>query len=517
MSRTTTVLAFDLGAGSGRAVIGRLTKGNETGAERPLISVSEVHRFPNDPVQAGGRLHWDILRLLHEIKQGIRKAQLQYGTGSPIAEEVTDSLQADSTSIASIGIDSWAVDFGLLDKNGELLGNPYHYRDRHTDGMIEELGELLGRERIFAESGIQFLPFNTIYQLYALKKADSPLLKQAETLLMIPDLLIYFLTGEKVCEFTNASTTQLLHPVRKNWNAQTLERLGVSAELLLPPVQPGTVVGKLSPEVTDELDIPEIPVIAVGEHDTASAVAAVPADGEPFAYLICGTWSLLGTEVSEPVLGPQALEWNFTNEGGVGGTYRLLRNIMGLWLLQESKRHWDNSGASRSFEELVRLAEQAEPFRCLINPDDDMFLPPGDMPERIQAFCRQTGQYVPQTEGEIVRCIMESLALTYRRVLERTESLAGASYSGLHMVGGGINNKMLCQFTSNAIGRPVWAGPVEASAIGNVLVQLMALGEIANLQEGRAIVRNSFPIEEYEPKQSEEWRQAYVSFLKLVQ
>ncbi|WP_409345813.1 rhamnulokinase [Paenibacillus sp. MBLB4367] len=517
MSRARTVLAFDLGAGSGRAVIGQLTQGEEDGAVMPRLSICEVHRFPNEPVQAGGRLHWDILRLLHEIKQGIRKAQLLHGAGTAGLTAEEAGMAPSRTGIASIGIDSWAVDFGLLGANGELLGNPYHYRDRHTDGMIEELCERLGKERLFGESGIQFLPFNTIYQLYALKKADSPLLKQAETLLMIPDLLIYFLTGEKICEFTNASTTQMLHPLTRDWNEGTLAQLGLPAGLLLPAEQPGTVIGKLSPEVCEELDVPAIPVTAVGEHDTASAVAAVPAGAEPFAYLICGTWSLLGTEVSEPALGPQALAWNFTNEGGVGGTYRLLRNIMGLWLLQESKRHWDNAGSSRSYEELVQSAEQAEPFRCLINPDDDIFLPPGDMPERIREFCRRTGQYVPQSEGEIVRCILESLALTYRLVLERTERLAGASYARLHMVGGGINNRMLCQFTASAIGRAVWAGPVEASAIGNVLVQLMALGHIESLEDGRAIVRESFPIDVYEPSDTAEWRQAYASFQKLLQ
>ncbi|TDF91245.1 rhamnulokinase [Paenibacillus piri] len=509
-----TALAFDLGASSGRAVIGKLEpidSGDDgdqanTGAGAPgpavarRLTVEEVHRFPNDPVQVGRHLHWDILRLLHEIKQGIVKAR-----------------HAGHHAIDSLAIDSWAVDFGLLDASGQLLSNPRHYRDHQTDGLMEEVGTLIGREPLFAKTGIQFLPFNTIYQLYALKKRGSVQLQQADKLLMIPDLLRYFLTGVMMSESTNASTTQLLNARTGEWDAGLLERLQLQASLLLPPVPAGTRAGALSAEVCAELGVPAIPVIAVGEHDTASAVAAVPAAEEHFAYLSCGTWSLLGTEVKEPVLSRQALDWNFTNEGGVNGTYRLLRNIMGLWLVQECKRAWDKAGLSLSFPQLVELAEQAEPFAAFIDPDDAGFMNPVHMPEQIQAYCSRTGQYLPQSPGETIRIVLESLALQYRVVLERTEQLAGGRrFNGLHMVGGGINNRLLCRFTANAIGRPVWAGPAEGSAIGNLVVQYMALGHISGMQEARTMIRASFPPDTYMPEQSGEWEQAYAVFRKIT-
>lgn len=497
--RAATVLAFDLGASSGRAVVGKLEAGGEDGAASPRLSIEEVHRFPNDPVQVGNHLHWDILRLLHEIKQGILKAG-----------------HAGHTSVESLAIDSWAVDFGLVDASGQLLGNPYHYRDHHTDGIMEELGERIGREKLYAITGLQFLPFNTIYQLAALKKHGSVALQQADKLLMIPDLLRYFLTGSMISEGTNASTTQLLNARTGEWDASLLEELDLPASLLLPPAEAGTQAGVLSESVRAELGVPAIPVIAVGEHDTASAVAAVPATEEHFAYLSCGTWSLLGTEVKQPVLTKQALDWNFTNEGGVNGTFRLLRNIMGLWLVQECKRAWDKAGQGYTFPQLVEMAEQAKPFAAFIDPDDAGFMNPVHMPEQVQAYCRATGQYVPQTPGEIIRVVLESLALQYRVVLDRTEQVAGHKFTGLHMVGGGINNELLCRFTSNAIGRPVWAGPVEASAIGNLVVQYMALGHIANLQEARRIIRESFPIRTYEPEEQAVWEQAYQSYRNIV-
>lgn len=495
MSESVTVLAFDLGASSGRAVIGRLEKG-EGGAKR--LSIEEIHRFPNEPVQVGNHLHWDILRLLHEIKTGIRKAVRQAG------------------NIESFGIDSWAVDFGLLDENGELLGNPYHYRDSHTNGIMEEVCEKVGKERLFAESGLMFMPFNTVYQLYAMKKARSVQLAQAKALLMIPDLLLYQLTGVKTAEFTNATTTQLIRPDTRTWNTALLEALGLPQHVWQPPVQPGTLVGQLSAAVCQELDVPPIPAIAVATHDTASAVAAVPAQSSPFAYLSSGTWSLLGTELPRPALSPEALAWNFTNEGGVNGTYRLLKNIMGLWLIQECKRHWDAKGETHSFAELVRQAEAVPAFACLIDPDDARFLHPHRMPEKIQDYCRESGQQVPQTKGEIVRCILESLACQYRVALERTEALASCTFDKLHMVGGGIQNELLCQMTASAIARPVWAGPVEGSAIGNVLVQLIAHGAFADLQEARHTVAASFPHRIYMPQDRELWEQADGKFRSLL-
>lgn len=489
-------LAFDLGASSGRALIGKLAAGNDGAA--PKLEMTEIHRFPNYAIQVGDRLHWDILRLLREIKKSIRLAYQQ------------------GYAPQTLGIDTWGVDFGLLDANGELIGNPYHYRDSQTEGLIDEVGGLVGRERMFREGGLQFMPFNTIYQLYAMRKAASPKLDIARTLLLTPDLLAYMLTGVKACEFTMATTTQLLHPETRQWNTKLMEQLGIPSGMFLEPIQPGTVVGPLTAAVQEELDVPAVQAVAVGTHDTESAVAAVPAtDGEPFAYLVCGTWSLLGTELDGPLLTPETMALEFSNEGGVGGTYQLLKNIMGLWLLQECKREWDEAGNEIGFGELVGLAEAAEPFRSLVQPDDGRFFSHGDMEGRIRAFCAETGQPSPRSAGEVARCILESLALRYRQALEQAERLTGRTYAGLHMVGGGIQNRLLCQFTANAIGRPVWAGPVEASAIGNVLAQLIATGECSDLREARRLVAASFPIETYEPRDEAEWAAAYERFVLL--
>lgn len=485
-----SVLAFDLGASSGRAVIGQYENGR--------LTVEEIHRFPNDPVQAGDRLYWDILRLYHEIKHGIVKAR---------------QLGAEARSI---GIDSWAVDFGLIGRNGELLANPYHYRDRHTDGVMDEVCGRIGKSEIYAKTGLQFLPFNTIYQLAAMAKAASPGLQLADKLLMIPDLLRYFLTGVMKGEYTNASTTQLLGARNRAWDRELVEAIGIPLSLLPDVAEPGTAIGSLRASVCEELKVPAIPVVTVAEHDTASAVVAVPAESADFAYLSCGTWSLLGTELDHPVLTEQALQWNFTNEGGYGGTYRLLKNIMGLWLVQECKRVWDSEGKAYSFSELVRLAEAAEGHAAYIDPDDDRFLHPADMPAQIREYCRGTGQRVPATEGEVIRCVLESLALKYRYVLERTEQLAGKAFRGLHIVGGGIQNTVLCQFTANAILRPVWAEPAEASAIGNVIVQLIAAGELTDLAAGRRAVRDSFGVTAYEPEERAVWNAAYEQFCSVT-
>ncbi len=515
MHKESIILAFDLGASSGRAIIGKYDLGKR------LVEIEEIHRFPNEPVQVDGHLHWDFLRLLGEVKQGIVKAK-----------------QLGYEQIESIAIDSWAVDFGLIDANGQLLGNPYHYRDILTDGIMEQAVEKLGRERLYASSGLQFLPFNTIYQLYALKLHNPELLARADKLLMIPDLLRYYLTDEMHSEFTNATTTQLLNASTHAWDEDILSELGIPAEILIPPVRSGTVVGRLSPSICAELGVEAIPVIAVGEHDTASAVAAVPAvgsrseDGERtgdadssaavgagsghFAYLCSGTWSLMGTEVRQPVLSEQALALNFTNEGGVYHTYRLLKNIMGLWLVQECRRVWEKEGHSWSFVELVELAEQAVPFQSMIDPDHSMFLSPAHMPEQIQQYCRDSSQYVPVTPGAIMRCVLESLALKYRMVLEWTEQLSGQHYAGLHLVGGGSNNGLLNQFTANAIARPVWVGPTEASAIGNLFVQWITLGHVSDMNEARSIIRQSFPIETYTPQDNEQWTEAIERFRTLV-
>ncbi|MEC0202936.1 rhamnulokinase [Paenibacillus lautus] len=481
-----SVLAFDLGASSGRAMLGQLNS--------RTIDVTEIHRFPNDPVRIGDRFQWDILRIYHEMKQGLLR------------------LKGQHTLPSSIGIDTWAVDFGLLDRSGELLMNPYHYRDTGTDGMMEQVFRDVPPSEIFDRTGIQFLSFNTIYQLASLQRQKPYLLQEAERFLMIPDLLRYFFTGEMANEFTNATTTQLYNPLSASWDDLLLKSLNIPHKLFQPVVSPGTQAGSLRSSVTEELGIPPIPLYTVAEHDTASAVVAVPALERSFAYLSCGTWSLMGTEVDQPVIHERARELNFTNEGGAYGTYRLLKNIMGLWILQECQRTWGREGLSYSYPELVNMADAAPAFACFMDPDDPVFLPAGDMPKRVMEYAARTNQSVPQGVGALVRCIMESLAMQYRYVLELTEELSGRKFQGLHMVGGGIHNETLCQWTANAIGKPVWAGPAEGSAIGNMVVQWIAQGELSDIWEARAVIRESFPVKTYEPKDAPLWEEAYGVF-----
>lgn len=482
----THVLAFDLGASSGRAMLGRLVDGK--------IEIEELHRFSNDPVQAGGRLHWDILRLLHELKQGLLKAKHR------------------GITVSSIGIDTWGVDFGLLDRNGELLGNPIHYRDPHTNGKMDSVFAKVPAEEVFARTGIQFMSINTLYQLASLKDAGSILLQEGRDFLMIPALLRYYLTGEKHNEFSLATTSQIFNPLTGVWDGRLLEAIGVDPAIFGPVVQPGTNVGRLSDALCEELGIESAPVIAVAEHDTGSAVAAVPAKEQSFAYLSCGTWSLIGTEIGAPVLTERARELNFTNEGGVYGTYRLLKNIMGLWILQECRRAWEREGNSYTFPELVQLAAEAAPFASFIDVDDELFLQPGDMAAQIRAYCARTGQQAPEGPGGYVRTILEGLAFKYRHALELTEELADAKFGGLHMVGGGIQNTLLCQWTANAIGKQVWAGPIEGSAIGNMLVQWITNGELKDIWDARRAVSESFPVTIYEPSEQELWNSAYETF-----
>lgn len=493
-----TVLAFDLGASSGRALIGQLASAEEGGNRQ--LHITEIHRFPNHAIQVGSHLHWDILRLLHEMKKAMRIA-FQEGYRPQ-----------------TFGIDTWGVDFGLLDANGELIGNPYHYRDSQTEGLIEELNSMLGEYELYRQGGLQFMPFNTIYQLYAMRKANSPKLDIAETLLLTPDLLAYLLTGRKVCEFTMATTTQLFHPELQAWNVPLMEHLGIPSKLFLDPIQPGSKIGPLRDEVCAELGIAPIEAIAVGTHDTESAIAAVPAVAGTFAYLVCGTWSLFGTELDGPLVTEAAMELQLSNEGGVGGKYQLLKNIMGLWILQECKREWDEEGLELSYADLAERAGQAAPLRSLIDPDDQRFYAPGGMASKVQAYCRETGQPEPGSAGEIVRCILESLALRYRSTLEQIQALTSNSYAGLHMVGGGIQNELLCAMTANALRLPVWAGPVEASSIGNMLVQLIAEGHCTDLQEARRLVAASFAVSTYEPEAEagEQWEAAYAVFQQLT-
>jgi rhamnulokinase len=481
-------LAFDLGGSSGKAVAGRF--------DGRRLHIHEIHRFRNDPVRASGRLHWDILRLLHEIKQGIAAA----GT-------------AGLGEIESLAVDAWGCDFGLLDHHGELIGNPIHYRDELARGAMEEALQIVPRTEIFARTGCQFMPINTLYQLYALRRARADTLERAATLLLIPDLLRFFLTGEATTEATIASTTQFLSIATGDWDRSLLERLGLPTNLLKEVVAPATPAGRLLPEVTGEIGCEPIQVPAVASHDTASAVAAVPADGR-FAFLSSGTWSLLGTELGRPIVDERALAWNFANEGGIGGTYRLLRNISGLWLVEGCRRAWERQGRWPGYEAIASATLEAPAFRATIDPTDPSFLNPVDMPEAIATFCRATGQIPPdlQAPGSVMRCVLESLALAYRLVLEQTEALTGYRFPGLHVVGGGSRNDALQQFTADAIGRPVWSGPTEATAIGNLLGQLMACGRIASVREGRALVRESFPVRTFEPHAREGWDEAFGRF-----
>lgn len=486
-----SVLAFDLGASGGKVLSGELVDGK-------LVTL-EIHRFANEPVQVGKHLYWDILRLFHEIKQGLLKAKWQ---------GVND--------IASMGIDTWGVDYGLIGSNGQLLSNPIHYRDPYTAGMMEKVRDIVPDQEMFGRVGIQFMSINTIYQLVAMSQDPHSPIHQADSLLMIPDLLRYFLTGEKTNEFTIASTSQLVNAKTMDWDWKLIAKLGLNEQLFRDIVQPATVAGRLTKAISEELSIEQIPVVAVGEHDTASAVVATPATDEYFAYLSCGTWSLIGTEMSQPVLTERARELNFTNEGGIGRSYRMLKNIMGLWLLQECKRVWERAGQSFTYPELIAAAERTSAFHSFVDPDDEMFLNPADMPAQIQHYCRQTNQPIPEQPGEFVRCIIESLALKYRYALELIEELADRQFNGLHMVGGGIQNELLCQFTANALSRQVWAGPIEASAIGNMMTQYIALGKVATLAEARQIVATSFPMQTYQPQHIDEWKEAYERFRQVI-
>ena len=482
-------LAFDLGASSGRAVIGVFN------GER--LTLEEGHRFPNRIIRVLDHLHWDILGLFEEMQQGLRLCA------------------RSGRTLRSIGVDTWGVDFGLIGKDRTLLGMPYAYRDPHTSGIMESAFTLASRDMIFEQTGIQFMPINTLYHLIALQRADSPLLQSAERLLMIPDLLNLFLTGVAAAEFTDVTTTQCYNPGTRDWAWTLLDVFDLPTGIMPDIIQPGTVLGPLLPHIAEDTGIGNINVVAPASHDTGSAVAAVPAQGEDWAYLSSGTWSLMGIESPEPIISPQALAFNMTNEGGIDGTFRILKNITGLWLIQECKRIWTREGQDYEYDEIVRMAESATPFKAFIDPEDPAFMAPDNMPEAIREMCTRTGQAAPGDVGETARCIFESLALKYRQVLDQLVMLRGKPLSTLHMVGGGIQNTLLCQFTANAIGLPAVAGPIEATAIGNLLVQAIAHGEISSLSQLRDVVRESFPIVTYEPRETNAWNDAYERFKEL--
>lgn len=485
------VLGFDYGASSGRAMLG-IYDGEK-------VTLEEVHRFSNDPVNINGTLHWDVLRLFHELKTGIIECRKK-GHGD----------------ISSIAIDTWGVDFGLLDKKGRLIENPVHYRDSRTDGMIEKACEIVPREEIYKRTGIQFMQFNTIYQLFALRQTRPELLDRADKLLFMPDLLSYFLTGNIYSEYSIASTAQMLDIKTGDWDRELLDKLDIPHHFLADIIDGGTVVGMLKDDICDETGIRPIPIIAVAGHDTGSAVISAPSQTDNFAFLSSGTWSLLGTELNNPIVSDKAYEFDYSNEGGFGRTIRFLKNIMGLWIYQDCRHQWNKEDKVMSFDELEEQARDAQPFRSLIDPDNNVFYHHGHMSEKVQEFCRKTGQPVPESKPQIVKCIMESLALKYRYIYEGLESVVGRKIPSLHIVGGGCKNIMISQFTANALGKTITTGPIEATATGNIIAQLIALGEIEDIRHGREVIRKSFEIKKYDPKDTEKWNEVYEYFTKNI-
>lgn len=486
---TKRVLAFDFGASSGRAIIGCF--------DGDKITLEEVHRFSNDPVSVGGTVYWDVLRLFYEIKQGIIKAKIAGG-------------------FDSIGIDTWGVDFGLIDSEGKLMENPVHYRDARTAGLVDEAFKTMPKEKLYGITGIQFMELNTLFQLIALKKYRPWMLERADKMLFMPDLFGYMLTGKMCAEYSIASTSQLIDLDKRTWSKEILDAFGIKESVFAPLVQPGTVLGELSKEICEECGVNPVPVISVCGHDTQSAITSVPCEDGDFAFLSSGTWSLFGTELDKPIVNETSMNINITNEGGFDGSTGFLKNIIGLWLIQESRRQWKREGKEYSYADLEKLALAAEPFKCFIDPDAPEFVPHGNIPERVREFCRKTGQYVPETVGEIMRCIYESLAMKYRLTFEKLRECTERDYPVIHVIGGGTKDGLLCQMTANSCDRTVKAGPIEATVMGNVAVQLMSNGSVENIGQARKIVADSSELKTFEPKDTDKWAEAYEDFLKII-
>lgn len=499
MVKTKNYLAVDLGASSGRVLAGSFD------GER--LQLEQIHRFDNGPIQAAGHLHWDILQLWSHILSGLRIAGTRLG----------------GSQITSVGVDTWGVDFALLGRGDELLGNPYHYRDARTAGMFQRAFQIADREEIFSQTGVQFMELNTLYQLLSMQLSGSPLLDAAESFLMMPDVFHWLLTGEQVNEFTNATTTQLFNPSKRAWSTGLLERMGLPTHIFHEAVAPGSQLGSLRREIANETGLTRARVTLPGTHDTASAVMAVPA-GNPsgpspdWCYISSGTWSLMGVEIPDPLINDPCQKFNFTNEGGVGDTIRLLKNIAGLWLIQECRRIWIQQGNKDDWDwqRIVESASDAPALKFQINPDHDSFVSPPNMVDAICDFCRNSGQGIPNSEGAIIRCALESLALRYREVLETLESLIGSTIQTIHIVGGGTQNELLCQMTADACNRQVLAGPVEATAIGNVMMQSLADGDVASITQARELIRKSFPLRQYEPREPARWDEAFHRYQTLV-
>jgi len=489
-------VAVDMGASSGRHVVGRF--------DGRKLALEEVYRFENGPVEMAGSLYWDFPGQWTQVIEGLRAAGGRFGK-----------------EIASIGVDTWGVDFGLLGRGDVLLGNPYHYRDSRTDGMIKKTDSLISREEIFEHTGLQFMQLNTLYQLLAMKESDSPLLEVAETLLMVPDLFHWLMTGRKCNEFTDATTTQFYNPVRGGWATELLEKLGLPTRILGEIAPPGTNLGRLRENLAGETGLSGAEVVLPGSHDTASAVMAVPAASRPgrrpdWCYISLGTWALMGVESPEPLVNEKVLQLNFTNEGGVGDTFRVLKNITGLWMVQECRRVWNQAGRDWGWEDLNQLSAAARPLVSFVNPDAHQFLSPKDMPEAIRRFAAETGQPVPDDAGAVLRCALDSIAMKFRHVLGMCEELSGGRIETIHIVGGGTRNRQLCQAAADACGRRVLAGPAEATATGNLMMQAVAAGDVGSIAEAREVIGNSFQVEEYEPQNTGAWDDAYERFLALL-
>lgn len=483
------VLAFDFGASGGRVMICTF--------DGEKISMEEIHRFSNDPVTVQGTMYWDVLRLYHEIKQGLIKSKEHGGA-------------------ESLAVDTWGVDFCLIGKDGRMLENPVHYRDSRTAGMMERSQKYLSRDELYTITGNQMMEINTLFQLLSLKEERPELLERTDAVLLMPDLFHYLLSGRMCSELSIASTTQLMDAWKKTWSPRVLEAFGFRPEWFRPIVPTGTVLGPVSAELREELGLPEMQVIAAAGHDTQCALAAVPAEEKDFVFLSCGTWSLLGTELDEPLIDENSRRLDITNECGFAGKTSFLKNIIGLWLIQESRRQWMRENQTYSFSELEEMAASCAPFASLIDPDDPVFTPAGDIPQRIRDYCRRTGQHVPQSPGEIVRCINESLAFKYRHAVEELSACTGRPYHSLYMIGGGTKSEQLCTFTANACGFPVIAGPAEATVLGNAAIQLCALGAISGLPEIRKIVRASEPVRRYEPSDVQRWAEAYQHYQEVT-
>jgi len=490
MSERRSHLAFDLGAESGRAVLGTLEGGR--------IALREVHRFPNAMISLFGRLHWNPYVLYAEIVEGMKRAAAACPRG-----------------IDSVAVDTWGVDFGLLARDGSLLGLPFAYRDLRNVRAMEKFLEKIPRDRVYELTGIQFLPFNSLFQLHALARDNPDLLEQASDLLFMPDLLTYFLSGRKITEATIASTSQLIDPRNGGWSPELVAALGIRPSLLHDPVPPGTVIGRLQPALAEEAGLPDIPVVATASHDTASAVAAVPARGRRWAYISSGTWSLMGIETAGPLITSETRRLNFTNEGGLGGRIRVLKNVTGLWLIQQCRKAW-SADRPLSYDEMRELAESAPPSRSFIDPDSPDFLNPPDMPAAIREFCRRTGQEAPETPAAVVRCALESLALAYRRVLDDLRRISPEPIEKIHVIGGGSRHTTLCRFTAGATGLPIAAGPAEATALGNILVQALALGRVHSQDDIRALVAETAEPAVYEPEGTPAWSAAYDRFREIL-